>query len=64
MSRLEVVSPDTDVDAIYGKDDFEITMSDIAELLKGNRLVGTVNDEYVITIKLLQEEKENEQLET
>lgn len=59
MGRLEVVSPDTDVDAIYGKDDFEITMSDIAELLKGNRLVGTVNDEYVITFKL-QEEKENE----
>lgn len=56
MSRLEVVSPDTDVDAIYGKDDFEITMSDIAELLKGNMLVGTVNDEYAITIKL-QEEK-------
>lgn len=59
MGRLEVVSPDADVDAIYGKVDFEITMSDIAELLKGNRLVGTVNDEYVITIKL-QEEKENE----
>lgn len=57
MGRLEVVSPDTDVDAIYGKDDFEITMSDIAELLKGNMLVGTVNDEYAITIKL-QEEKE------
>lgn len=63
MSRLEVVSPDTDVDAIYGKDDFEITMSDIAELLKGNRLVGTVNDEYVIIIKL-QEEKGNEQFKT
>lgn len=59
MSRLEVVSPDTDVDALYGEDDFEITMSDIAELLKGNMLVGTVNDEYAITIKL-QEEKENE----
>lgn len=56
MSRFEVVSPDTDVDALYGKDDFEIVMSDIAELLKGNMLVGTVNDEYVITIKL-QEEK-------
>ena len=59
MGRLEVVSPDTDVDALYGEDDFEITMSDIAELLKGNMLVGTVNDEYAITIKL-QEEKENE----
>jgi hypothetical protein len=56
MDGLEVVSSDTDVDAVYGKVDFEITMSDIAELLKGNRLVGTVNNEYVITIKL-QEEK-------
>lgn len=57
MGRLEVVPQNTDVDALYGRDDFEITMSDIAELLKGNMLVGTVNDEYCITIKL-QEEKE------
>ena len=57
MGRLEVVPQNTDVDALYGRDDFEITMSDIAELLKGNMLVGTVNDEYVVTIKL-QEEKE------
>lgn len=56
MGRFEVVSSDTDVDAVYGKVDFSVIMSDIAELLKGNVLVGTVNDEYVITIKL-QEEK-------
>ena len=59
MGSLEVVPQNTDVDALYGRANFEITMSDIAELLKGNMLVGTVNDEYVITIKL-QEEKENE----
>ena len=57
MGRLEVVPQNTGVDALYGRDDFEITMSDIAELLKGSMLVGTVNDEYVVTIKL-QEEKE------
>lgn len=57
MDRLEVVPQNTDVDAVYGGDDFEITMSDIAELLKGNMLVGTVNEEYVITIKLREEKR-------
>jgi len=57
MSEFEIVAPDANVDYLYGGDDFEISISDIAELLKGNKLVGTVNDEYVITIKL--KEKEN-----
>lgn len=54
MSEFEIVDPDAyaKVNYLYGGDDFEISISDIAELLKGNKLVGTVNDEYVITIKL------------
>lgn len=52
MSEFEIVAPDATVDYVYGGGDFEISISDIAELLKGNKLVGTVNDEYVITIKL------------
>ena len=56
MSKFDVVAPDAKIDYLYGGEDFELTISDIAELLKGNVLVGTVNDEYVITIKL-QEEK-------
>lgn len=57
MSKFEIVAPDANVDCVYGSGDFEISISDIAELLKGNKLVGTVNDEYVITIKLKKENK-------
>ena len=58
MSKFDVVAPDAKIDYLYGGEDFELTISDIAELLKGNKLVGTVNYEYVITIKLQEENKE------
>ena len=56
MSKFEVLPKDEATDAVYGCEEYELTMSDIAELLKGNTLISTINDEYVITIKL-QEEK-------
>lgn len=57
MSKFDVVAPDAKIDYLYGEEDFELTISDIAELLKGNKLVGAVNDEYAITIKLQEENK-------
>lgn len=56
MGKFEVLSKDEVNNAVYGCEDYELTISDIAELLIGNTLISTINDEYVITIKL-QEEK-------
>ena len=56
MSKFEVLPKDEVTDAVYGCEEYELTISDIAELLTGNTLISTINDEYVITIKL-QEEK-------
>lgn len=43
---------DEDIDWLYGGAEFIITKKEIEALLNGNKLYGTINDEYAFTINL------------
>ncbi len=46
---------DEDIDWLYGGGEFKITKEQIKVLLNGQKLYGTVNDEYAFTIELEKE---------
>lgn len=46
---------DEDIDWLYGGGEFIITKEQIEALLNGQKLYGTVNDEYAFTIELEKE---------
>jgi hypothetical protein len=41
-----------DIEWLYGGEEFKITNKQIKELLNGNKLYATINDEYAFTINL------------
>lgn len=49
-----------DIDWLYGGAEFKITKKQIEALLNGQKLYGTINDEYAFTIEL---EKETLEIE-
>lgn len=51
---------DEDIDWLYGGAEFKITKKQIEALLNGQKLYGTINDEYAFTIEL---EKETLEIE-
>lgn len=51
---------DEDIDWLYGGGEFKITKKQIEALLNGQKLYGTVNEEYAFTIEL---EKETLEIE-
>ena len=62
MKSFEILDKDIkdeDIDWLYGGEDFKITKEQIEALLNGQKLYGTINDEYAFTINLEKEEKNN-----
>ena len=60
MKNFEILDKDIkdkDVDWLYGGKKFKITKEQIKALLNGQKLYGTVNDEYAFTIELEKEVK-------
>jgi len=58
MKDLEILNKDIkdeDIDWLYGGKEFKITKEQIKALLNGQKLYGTVNDEYAFTIELKKE---------
>ena len=45
------------VDCLYGREDVFITRHDLSELANGKRLYITVNMEYAIVVKVLEQPK-------
>lgn len=61
MSDFKIVKKNAKVDPCYGLEEFLITKEDIAALLLGKKLYTTINDdEYAITIQMVEEEKNDE----
>lgn len=55
MSDFEILEKNEKVsyeDMLYGFAEYTITKEDIEALLKGQKLYGTINDEYAFTIEL------------
>ncbi len=50
---------DEDINWLYGGGDFKITKEQIEALLNGQKLYGTINDEYAFTIELEKEGENN-----
>ncbi len=58
MKVIEILDKDIkdeDIDWLYGGGEFIITKEQIEALLNGQKLYGTVNDEYAFTIELEKE---------
>ena len=58
MKDFEILDKDIkdeDIDWLYGGEEFKITKEQIKALLNGQKLYGTVNDEYAFTIELKKE---------
>lgn len=58
MKDFEILDKDIkdeDIDWLYGGGEFKITKEQIEALLNGQKLYGTVNDEYAFTIELEKE---------
>lgn len=58
MKDFEILDKDIkdeDIDWLYGGGEFEMTKEQIEALLNGQKLYGTVNDEYAFTIELEKE---------
>lgn len=58
MKYFEILDKDTkdeDIDWLYGGGEFIVNKEDIEALLNGQKLYGTVNDEYAFTIELEKE---------
>lgn len=58
MKDFEILDKDIkdeDIDWLYGGGEFIITKEQIEALLNGQKLYGTVNDEYAFTIELEKE---------
>lgn len=55
MSDFEILDKDEEVsdeDMLYGFGEYTVTKEDVEALLKGQKLYGTINDEYAFTIEL------------
>ena len=53
MKEYEILEENEEYDKLYGDYTIEITKEDIEELLKGKKLYIPVNDEYALTIKAI-----------
>ncbi len=53
MKEYEILEESEEYDKLYGAYEIEITKEDIEELLKGKKLYIPVNDEYALTIKAI-----------
>ena len=53
MKEYEILEESEEYDKLYGAYAIEITKEDIEELLKGKKLYIPVNDEYALTIKVI-----------
>ena len=53
MKEYEILEENEEYDKLYGDYTIEIVKEDIEELLKGKKLYIPVNDEYSLTIKII-----------
>ena len=53
MKEDEILEESEEYDKLYGDYTIEIVKEDIEELLKGKKLYIQVNDEYSLTIKVI-----------
>lgn len=53
MKEYEILEENEEYDKLYGDYTIEIVKEDIEELLKGKKLYIPVNDEYSLTIKVI-----------
>ena len=53
MKEYEILEENEEYDKLYGDYTIEIVKEDIEELLKGKKLYIPVNDEYALTIKAI-----------
>ena len=53
MKEYEILEENEEYDKLYGDYTIEIVKEDIEELLKGKKLYIQVNDEYALTIKVI-----------
>lgn len=49
---MEILKDGQKIDWVYGGGEFIITKEEIEALLNGQKLYGTINDEYAFTIEL------------
>ena len=52
MKILDKNIKDEDIDWLYGGKEFIVTKEEIEALLNGQKLYGTINEEYAFTIEL------------
>lgn len=53
MKEYEILEENEEYDKLYGDYTIEIVKEDIEELIKGKKLYIPVNDEYALTIKVI-----------
>ena len=53
MKEYEILEENEEYDKLYGDYTIEIVKEDIEELIKGKKLYIPVNDEYSLTIKVI-----------
>lgn len=53
MKEYEILEENEEYDKLYGDYTIEIAKEDIEELIKGKKLYISVNDEYALTIKVI-----------
>ena len=53
MKEYEILEENEEYDKLYGDYTIEIVKEDIEELIKGKKLYIQVNDEYALTIKVI-----------
>ena len=53
MKEYEILEENEEYDKLYGDYTIEIVKEDIEELLNGKKIYIPVNDEYALTIKVI-----------